>query len=175
MLLWILKMKRLTLIFLLALIVWFKRKTCRPYPGRFQSGHFPPAYLETVYPSVHFFDEAAQGWFDTPEGWRYFNEWVSLYGDLDGGITSLPTCLRWPNPRAHVWWNFTMPPSIRLDISMCGGRQILTGYRGSIFTLCATRCTGKGQLRWMALPASSQSPFTDTNANESSATNHAGF
>jgi hypothetical protein len=42
----------------------------------------PEAYFRLVEQT--FFDSAAHGWFDLPEGRQFLNGWVSKYGILNG-------------------------------------------------------------------------------------------
>jgi hypothetical protein len=74
-------------------------------PGGFNAENgLPPAYFKMIEET--FFDEAGHGWFQFPEGRRYINGWISLYGELDGGtwfFTNLFTL--GDTPGASVWWN----------------------------------------------------------------------
>ncbi len=55
-----------------------------------------------------FFDEAAHGTFNTPQGAEYFNGWVSRYGLIDSGqyfFTNVFSSDATNN--AMIWWDFT--------------------------------------------------------------------
>jgi hypothetical protein len=69
------------------------------------SDGIPPAVLH-FYLHQRFFDSAAHGWFDLPEGRTYLNGWVNRYGALNGADwfgTNLFT--QGDNPFASVSWN----------------------------------------------------------------------
>jgi hypothetical protein len=75
-------------------------------PGGFNPVEgLPPAFFELQ--NQTFFDEAAHGWFNLPEGQTYLNGWVSRYGALNGGtyfFTNLFTL--GDTPSASIWWDF---------------------------------------------------------------------
>ena len=138
-------MKRLTLIFLLAFVSLVQAQDLVDLtPGGFESGHPPGVFWKLFDPSVHFFDEAAQGWFDTPEGRRYFNEWVSLYGDLDGGVYFFTNLFALHNPRtARIWWNFIYAPQYSLGYIHVWGRKS-TGVSWEHLYLVRHQFAGEG-------------------------------
>lgn len=118
-------MKRLTLILLLAFTSLVHGQALVDLtPGGYEAGHMPSVFFKLFDPSVHFFDEAAQGWFDTPNGREYFNRWVSLYGDLDGGQVFFTNLFVLWNPReARIWWNFMYAPRYKLGLIHVWGRK----------------------------------------------------
>ena len=58
-----------------------------------------------------FFDEAARGWFDLPEGRQFLDGWVSRYGVLNGGQFFFTDLFDdpWDNT-ASLWWDFSGTP-----------------------------------------------------------------
>jgi len=98
-------MKTLLLILLSATIA--RAQLIDLTPGGFNPDEgLPPVYHELI--NQTFFDEAAHGWFDLPvNGQVYLNQWVSMYGALDGG-TYFHTNLFFlgDTPSASVWWDF---------------------------------------------------------------------
>jgi hypothetical protein len=73
--------------------------------GHMVSDGIPPAVLR-FYLHQRFFDSAAHGWFNLPEGRTYLNGWVSRYGLLNGADwfgTNLFT--QGDNAFASVSWN----------------------------------------------------------------------
>jgi len=58
-----------------------------------------------------FFDEAAHGWFNTPNGPEYFNGWVSRYGKINGGQFFFTNLFDFAATNtAEIWWDFTPSP-----------------------------------------------------------------
>jgi len=55
-----------------------------------------------------FFDEAAHGVFDLPEGPTYLNGWVSRYGLINGGTYFFTNLFDFSaTNNALIWWDFT--------------------------------------------------------------------
>jgi hypothetical protein len=75
-------------------------------PLGFDPAHgLPPAYFELG--KELFFDQAAHGVFNLPEGKQYLNGWVSRYGVLNGGQYFFTNLFAIGNsPNAQIWWNF---------------------------------------------------------------------
>jgi len=75
-------------------------------PGGFNPDQgLPPAYF--LLGEQIFFDEAAHGWFDLPGGRTYLNQWVSLYGELNGGTYFFTNLFDLGDtPSASIWWDF---------------------------------------------------------------------
>lgn len=80
-------------------------------PGGFNiSNGIPPAFhrLQTHT----FFDEAAHGYFRTPNDTEYFNSWVSRYGALNGGTYFFTDLFDLGDtPSASISWNFDGAPN----------------------------------------------------------------
>jgi hypothetical protein len=81
-----------------------------------------------------FYDTAAFGWFDTPEGKTFVRGWVSTFGILNGGqyfFTDLFT--NNPSPFADVWWNFGNSgyPLLYVDVFgfVPGGNSVANLYQ----------------------------------------------
>jgi hypothetical protein len=94
-------------------------------PGGFNPDQgLPPAYY--LLQQQTFFDEAAHGWFDLPGGRQYLNQWVSLYGALNGGTYFFTNIFTLPaeTPSALIWWDFTgQPDGYYLTMVLVEGRK----------------------------------------------------
>jgi hypothetical protein len=97
-------MKTLLLILLCATVA--RAQLIDLTPGGFNPDDgLPPAYFQLLEQT--FFDEAAHGWFNLPEGLTYLNGWVSRYGELDGGVYFFTNLFRLGDtPSASIWWDF---------------------------------------------------------------------
>ncbi len=75
-------------------------------PGGFDPNNgLPPPYF--LLAEQVFFDEAAHGVFCLPTGCEYFNRWVSMFGELNGGTYFFTDLFRiGDSPSASVWWDF---------------------------------------------------------------------
>ena len=75
-------------------------------PGGFNPEEgLPPAFFELQ--QQVFFDEAAHGFFQLPEGEVYLNGWVSMFGELNGGVFFWTNLFRiGDSPSASIWWDF---------------------------------------------------------------------
>ena len=72
----------------------------------------PPAYFKLI--DQTFFDEAAHGVFELPgQPPQDDNQWISMFGDLDGGTYFFTNLFTLPleTPSALIWWNFTGEPN----------------------------------------------------------------
>ena len=61
-----------------------------------------------------FFDEAAHGVFQLPgQPPQYYNQWISMFGDLNGGTYFFTNLFTLPvlTPSALIWWNFEGEPN----------------------------------------------------------------
>jgi hypothetical protein len=94
-------------------------------PGGFSPSNPPPGVVEELFAQV-FFDEAAHGFFDLPPpiGTVYLNQWVSMFGELDGGVyffTNLFTL--GDTPSASIWWDFRRLNGFGLTMLDVWGRK----------------------------------------------------
>jgi hypothetical protein len=82
----------------------------------------PEAYFRLVEQT--FFDSAAHGWFDLPEGRQFLNGWVSKYGILNGAdYFSTNLFSIGDTPFASISWNLAgQPDSYWLTMIYVAGR-----------------------------------------------------
>jgi hypothetical protein len=99
-------MKKLILILTLAFVsITHAQQLIDLTPGGFNVDEgLPPAFFELQ--EQIFFDEAAHGFFDLPEGQFYFDGWVSMFGELDGGTYFFTDLFGRDTPSASIWWDF---------------------------------------------------------------------
>jgi len=97
-------------------------------PGGFEGDPLPPSFFKLF--ELDFFDEAAHGVFNLPGSRKqYLNQWVSQYGDLDGGKYFFTNIFILPRhtPSAQVWWSFPgmpiRPPNFSLGMLDIFGRK----------------------------------------------------
>ena len=104
------KMKKIIVLLALSACVAQARVIDLTPGGYNPDGPLPPAFYQLIRQT--FFDDAAHGWFDTPEGRQYINGWVSLYGTLNGGTYFFTNIFSLPGntPSALMWWDFTGEP-----------------------------------------------------------------
>jgi hypothetical protein len=79
-------------------------------PGGFDIDQGLPPAFERLQTHI-FFDEAAHGFFDLPEGTQYLDGWVSRFGALNGGTYFFTDLLGRDTPTASIWWDFTNAPN----------------------------------------------------------------
>ena len=92
-------------------------------PGGFDPEQgLPPAFFQLQ--EQVFFDEAAHGWFQLPNGQHYFNGWVSMFGELDGGTYFFTNLfVLGDTPSASVWWDFRTLNNYGLTMINVWGRK----------------------------------------------------
>jgi hypothetical protein len=79
-------------------------------PGGFDIDQGLPPSFERLQTHI-FFDEAAHGFFDLPEGTQYLNGWVSRFGALNGGTYFFTDLFGRDTPTVSIWWDFTGAPT----------------------------------------------------------------
>jgi|SRR5437667_3329897 len=103
---------KLTFLLAIACLCTAQARVIDVTPGGYNpDGPLPPAFYQLIRQT--FFDEAAHGWFYTPNGREHINDWVSLYGVLDGGTYFFTNIFSLPGntPSALIWWDFTGEPN----------------------------------------------------------------
>jgi hypothetical protein len=99
-------------------------------PGGTPDDFGPPTPVQ-----IHgFYDEAAFGWFNLPEGRTFLRGWVSRFGILNGGqyfFTDLFT--NDPSTVANVWWDFSGTDYRMLYIDVVGWNDDGTGLVANLY------------------------------------------
>jgi len=96
-------------------------------PGGFDPNNAPLIFYQFInYETtgqISFFDEAAHGWFDLPEGRQYLDGWVSRYGVLNGGTNFFTDLFGHDTPTASVSWDFSTLPNWGVTDLLLFGRD----------------------------------------------------